>query len=108
MLLSKTEDAHVDRFGDRGNTKAHEADPISAGHVQKKLEDSLKSSFRVIKFLWLLKKVTDKLQSCFYQLYPAPPLCSLVPLSGHKADSLHSGGQSTLRLHGHHALPLKK
>lgn len=89
-LLSKVEDARVDRFGDRGNTKAQEADPVSAEYVQKKLEDSLKSSFRAIKFLWLPKKVTDKLQSCFYQLYP-PALPS--PTSLFLGSSLRAQGR---------------
>lgn len=103
-LLSKPEDAHVNRFGDRrGNTKAHEADPhVSAEYEQVKLHESLNSSFRAITFLWLPNKVIDKLQSCSYQLYPFAPICPLaahlVPLSGHQAVSLYSWGQSTLPL----------
>lgn len=72
-LLSKNEDAHVDRFGDRrGNTKAHEGDPMSADYDQMKLYDSLNSSFRAIKFRWLPDKIiTDRLQSCFYNMWHA-------------------------------------
>lgn len=54
---------YIDTFGDRGdNTKAHEADPVSAEYDQRKLYVSLNSSSKAINFLWLLKKVIDKLQ----------------------------------------------
>lgn len=86
---------YIDTFGDRGdNTKAHEADPMSAEYDQRKLYVSLNSSSKAINFLWLLKKVIDKVQRCSYQLYPSPSfyflVAHLVPLSGHKAESLCS------------------